>query len=90
LNDVLKRPYVFAGTAALLVLVVLAITSPKLVARRLGRRWQPLHRWVYLGAAAAVVHYVLLARGDLIEPYVYLAILMFLLGVRLMRVLDGR
>lgn len=89
-TDIVERPYVLAGTAALLVLIPLAITSPKRMARRMGRRWQSLHRWVYLGATAAVVHYVLLAKGDLIAPYVYLGILMFLLGVRMIRMLEGR
>ena len=84
-EDLTERPFVMAGFLALLVLIPLAASSPRRVARRLGRRWQSLHRWVYLAAAAAVVHYVWLAKGDLLEPYVYLALLGWLLGWRLLR-----
>ena len=82
LADVVRRPYVLAGTAAFLVMVPLAATSTKRIARRMGRRWQGLHRWVYLAGAAAVVHFAWLAKGDVAEPYVYLAILASLYAVR--------
>ena len=88
LEDLVERPYVMAGFAALVVLVPLAATSTSGMARRLGRRWQALHRWVYVGAAAAVVHYVWLAKGDLIEPFVYLAVLLVLLAWRLVRTMK--
>ena len=82
LADVVERPYVLAGTVAFLVMLPLAATSTKGIARRMGRRWQGLHRWVYLAAAAAVVHFVWLAKGDIVEPYVYLAILAGLYAAR--------
>jgi len=88
LDDLIERPFVMAGFASLLVLIPLAITSTGGMARRLGRRWQTLHRWVYIAAAAAIVHYVWLARGDRIEPFVYLAVLAVLLGWRLVRQLG--
>ena len=88
LDDLIERPFVMAGFASLLVLIPLAITSTGGMARRLGRRWQTLHRWVYIAAAAAIVHYVWLARGDRIEPFVYLAVLAVLLGWRLARLLG--
>jgi len=85
IEDLVERPYVMAGFTAFLVLVPLAATSTKGIARRLGKRWQSLHRWVHIAAAAAVVHYVWLARGDRIEPFVYLAALLVLLGWRFVR-----
>jgi len=88
LDDLIERPFVMAGFASLLLLIPLAITSTGGMARRLGRRWQTLHRWVYIAAAAAIVHYVWLARGDRIEPFVYLAVLAVLLGWRLVRLLG--
>lgn len=84
-QDLLERPYILAGTVSLVVLLPLAITSTKKMARRLGRRWSKLHRYVYIAATAAVIHYVWLAKGDLLEPFVYLAILMFLLSFRLVK-----
>ena len=87
-EDLVERPYVMAGFAAFVVLVPLTATSTKGIARRLGRRWQSLHRWVYIAATAAVVHYVWLAKGDLIEPFVYLAVLFVLLAWRLSRMMS--
>lgn len=87
-EDLLKRPYILAGTTAFLILLPLAITSTKGMVRRLGKRWLALHRWIYLAATAVVLHYVLLAKGDLIEPYIYLTILLFLLGFRFVRQLK--
>jgi sulfoxide reductase heme-binding subunit YedZ len=89
LEDLLERPYVLAGFTALMIFLPLAITSTKRMARRLGRRWQSLHRWVYLGATAAVVHYIWLARGERIEPIIYLIVLLILLLLRLQKLLGS-
>ncbi len=86
-EDLLERPYIMAGTVAFLILIPLAMTSTRGMVRRLGKRWLALHRGVYLAAAAVVVHYVLLAKGDLVEPFVYLGVLMVLLGYRFVRLL---
>ena len=87
LEDLVKRPYILAGTTAFLLLLPLAITSTRKMVKRLGRRWSLLHRGVYLASTAAVVHYVWLAKGDLLEPFVYLAILMVLFSYRLIKAL---
>lgn len=89
IEDLVERPYIMAGFVAFLILIPLTLTSTKGMVRRLKQRWQVLHRWVYIAATAAVVHYVLLAKGDRIEPFVYLAILAFLLGWRFKRLLEG-
>ena len=87
LEDLVKRPYILAGTTAFLLLLPLAITSTRKMVKRLGRRWSLLHRGVYLASTAAVVHYVWLAKGDLLEPFVYLTILMVLFSYRLVKTL---
>lgn len=84
-DDLAERPYVMAGTVAFLLLIPLAATSTKKMVKRLGRRWSLLHRGVYIAGAAAIVHYVWLAKGDLIEPYVYLGVLFVLFSHRLVR-----
>ncbi|ASJ74889.1 sulfite oxidase heme-binding subunit YedZ [Granulosicoccus antarcticus] len=86
-EDLAERPYILAGTMALLILIPLAGTSTRGMVKRLGKRWVSLHRGVYVAGAAAVVHYVWLAKGDLIEPFVYLAILIVLLGYRFVKLL---
>ena len=87
-DDLEKRPYIMAGTTAFLLLLPLAVTSTRKMVKRLGRRWSALHRGVYLASTAAVVHYVWLAKGDLVEPLIYLGILIFLLGFRFVKVLK--
>lgn len=87
-KDVLKRPYITAGLAAMLLLVPLAVTSSNGWVKRLGgRNWQRLHRLVYAVAALAVLHFwwQKAAKNDVGEPLVYAIVIGLLLGVRLLR-----
>jgi sulfoxide reductase heme-binding subunit YedZ len=84
LADVRKRPFITAGTAGLLAMAPLAITSTAGWIRRLGgKRWQVLHRLVYFSAFAGVVHYYWLVKSDVRAPLTYGAILALLLLLRL-------
>ena len=82
-NDIVKRPYVTAGFIAFAIMVPLALTSNAAMIRRLGKRWQQLHRWVYVAAIAAVIHFYWLVKADISRPAQYGAILALLLGYRL-------
>lgn len=82
-EDVTERPYVMAGTAALLLLAPLALTSTRASIRRLGRRWQALHRLVYLAALLGTLHFLWLVKKDLREPLVFLAVYLALMAFRL-------
>ena len=84
-RELVKRPYIWVGAAALLGLLPLAVTSTDRMMRRLGRRWQALHRLVYAIAALAVWHYAWQVKADLREPLLYAAALAVLLGWRLRR-----
>jgi len=81
--DVVKRPFVTAGFTGFVLMIPLAITSTRGWIRRLGRRWQQLHRLAYASAIAGVVHYLWLVKADLGRPLRYAAILVVLLGARL-------
>lgn len=83
LEDVSDRRYVTAGFTAFLCLVPLALTSTRRAQRRLGRRWQVLHRLVYVAAILGVIHYLWLVKADLLPPLVYAAVLAVLLASRL-------
>jgi sulfoxide reductase heme-binding subunit YedZ len=83
LEDVLERPYVTAGFTAFVLLVPLAATSTRGMARRLGRHWKTLHRLVYLAGVCAVVHFLWLVKADLREPLVYASVVGLLLALRL-------
>lgn len=83
--DVAKRPYITAGFTAFVLLIPLAVTSTKRAMRRLGRRWQKLHRLVYASAVLGCVHFWWQVKADVREPLTYAAILVVLLGWRLWR-----
>jgi len=87
LTDFVERPYISAGLVALLILLPLAVTSNRYMVSKLMQRWKTLHRWVYFAAIAAILHYGWLAKGDQIEPLVYLALLLVLLGYRVHKLL---
>ena len=73
-KDITKRPYIMVGTAAMLLLVPLALTSNDLSVRRLGAAaWQRVHKLVYPAAILAAVHYVWLVKAWPLEPLLYLA-----------------
>jgi len=80
--DIAKRPFVTVGFLAWLLLVPLAVTSTRGMMRRLGRRWQRLHRLVYAIAALGVLHYLWLVKADLLEPLLYGLALVCLIALR--------
>jgi len=82
IEDVLKRPYITLGMTGLLLLLPLALTSTKGMMRRLGKRWQKLHRLVYVIAVLAVWHFYWQVKLDTLEPIFYVSVLAVLLGVR--------
>jgi sulfoxide reductase heme-binding subunit YedZ len=82
--DVIERPFITLGFVALCLLVPLALTSTRKMHKRLGpRRWQRLHRLVYVVALLAAGHFVLRVKQDLTEPLIYGALIGLLLFVRL-------
>jgi sulfoxide reductase heme-binding subunit YedZ len=82
-KDIVKRPFITVGFSAFVLLIPLAATSTHAMMRRLGRRWQQLHRLIYPIALLGVVHFLWLVKKDLTEPLVYGAILVLLLALRL-------
>jgi len=83
-KDVVKRPFITAGFTAFVLLIPLAVTSTTGWIRRLGgKRWQMLHRLIYVSACAGVVHYYWLVKSDIRLPMMYGAIVTVLLAYRL-------
>lgn len=84
LRDIVRRPYITIGMAAFVLLIPLAITSTNAMIRRLGpKAWTRLHRAVYLAAILGGLHFLLLKKTIQLEPLIYLAITVVLLGWRL-------
>jgi sulfoxide reductase heme-binding subunit YedZ len=90
-KDVTKRPFITVGFTAMLMLLVLAITSPDFMVRWVGgKRWKNIHKMVYLAASFGVVHYYWLVKADTRRPLIYGAIIAFLLSYRLWVFLSHR
>jgi len=84
LKDVAKRPFITLGFTCFVLLIPLAVTSTNAMVRRLGaRRWQLLHRLVYVIAVGGVIHFLWLVKSDITQPLIYGALLALLLGYRL-------
>jgi len=81
-EDILKRPYITLGMAGLLMLIPLAVTSTRGMMRRLGKRWQKLHRLVYVVAVVGVWHFYWQVKLDTLDPILYALALAVLLGAR--------
>lgn len=87
--DIAKRPYITVGFAGFVLLVPLAATSTARMIRRLGKRWQRLHRLIYVAAFCGVLHYLWLVKADLRDPRVYSITLAVLLGMRVVVEVSG-
>jgi len=84
LADVAKRRFITVGFTGFVLLIPLALTSTSGWIRRLGgKRWQALHRLIYLSAIAGVIHYYWLVKADVRKPLEYAFVLSLLLGYRL-------
>jgi len=84
IEDIADRPYITVGFTSFVLLVPLAVTSTRGWIRRLGgRRWNRLHRLVYISAAGGVLHYLWLVKVDTRPPIIYGLILIVLLSTRL-------
>jgi sulfoxide reductase heme-binding subunit YedZ len=81
-EDIYKRPFITVGFTALTLMVPLAVTSTAAMIRRLGKKWQTLHRLVYASAALGVVHYWWLVKADVRRPQTYAAVVGLLLAFR--------
>ena len=83
IEDVFKRPFITVGMAAFLILLSLAITSNRFSIRKLGRRWQKLHRLVYVAAILGVIHFWWLVKADITLPRRWAVAVTLLLGFRI-------
>jgi sulfoxide reductase heme-binding subunit YedZ len=90
-SEILVRPYITVGFISWVCMLALAATSPASMVRRLGgRRWQMLHRLIYVAAVAGVVHYWWLVKADIRHPEAYAAVVGGLLAFRLVWAMRAR
>ena len=90
-TDIAKRPYVTVGFTGFVLMIPLAITSTKKWIGRLGgKRWQMLHRLVYVSAIAGVLHYFWLVKLDITLPTRYAIVIGLLLLFRVWTAIRSR
>jgi sulfoxide reductase heme-binding subunit YedZ len=84
LHDIAKRPFITMGMLGWACLLVLAATSTAWAIRKLGgKRWQLLHRLIYVAAIAGVIHYWWIVKHGVLTPWRVTAVLVILLSARL-------
>ncbi|MBV2144147.1 protein-methionine-sulfoxide reductase heme-binding subunit MsrQ [Falsochrobactrum sp. TDYN1] len=83
--DITRRPFITIGMASFALLIPLALTSNNWSIRKLGRRWNRLHKLIYIAVAGGAVHFMMSVKGWPAEPVIYVAIVATLLAWRLLR-----
>ena len=83
LEDIVKRPFITIGFAALVLLTAMALTSTSAMRRRLGRNWDRLHYSVYVVGVLGVWHYWWQVKADIREPLIYTLVLTALFLARI-------
>lgn len=81
-QEIVTRPYLLLGFACWLILLALTVTSTQAMQRKLGRRWQLLHNFVYLVAILAPIHFLWSVKIVSPQPVIYAAIAIVLLACR--------
>ncbi|WP_310733426.1 protein-methionine-sulfoxide reductase heme-binding subunit MsrQ [Colwellia sp. BRX10-3] len=81
-GEIIDRPYITVGMAALIILFSLAVTSITALRRKMGKNWQKLHNWVYVAVLLIALHFFWSVKSDIVEPMIYIAMVVFLLSLR--------
>ncbi len=83
IKDILKRPFITFGFMSFVLLIPLAITSPKNILKKLGYKvWKKIHYLIYPAAILSSVHFYMLVRANKIEPAIYIFLILLLLLYR--------
>jgi len=90
IEDILDRKYITVGFASFVILILLAITSPINIRRRMGQAWSRLHQLVYAAGILGILHFLWSTKADDTEPFIYVSILLILIGYRVVRYLKKR
>jgi sulfoxide reductase heme-binding subunit YedZ len=81
-TDIVESSYIWFGVFAYIIILLLAITSPKSAKKRMGKSWKKLHRFIYPAAIAVIIHYFWQLKGNLLQPVFYAIVIFLLLAFR--------
>jgi sulfoxide reductase heme-binding subunit YedZ len=82
-EDIIEHPYVVVGFTTYLILLSLAISSPRFMVQKMGKNWVKMHRLIYPAAFLATTHFIWQVKSDIREPMLYFAILIALMLLRI-------
>ncbi|NOY16190.1 MAG: sulfoxide reductase heme-binding subunit YedZ [Gammaproteobacteria bacterium] len=82
-EDIAEHPYIIVGFTTFLILLSLAVTSPRFMIRKMGKNWKNLHRLVYLAAFLGTTHFIWQVKSDIREPLLYFALFSVLMLLRI-------
>lgn len=83
-GDIVQRPFIAIGMASFFLMVPLAVTSTNKMVKRIGgKRWNKLHKLVYVAGIGGVIHYYMLVKSDTRLPIAFACVLALLLGYRI-------
>ena len=87
IGEIVERPYILVGAVAVILLMLLTITSFNKIKKQMKRRWQRLHNSIYLIAILGVWHYYWSVKSDISSPIIYTVLIIFLLSLRKEKIL---
>ena len=83
-TDIIKRPYILIGSLALVLMIPLAITSTtRMIARLGGKRWNQLHRLIYVSCVLGLIHFWMAVKADIGDPLMFAAFFAALFAYRI-------
>ena len=89
IKDILKRPFITFGFISFVLLIPLALTSPKKILKKLGYKvWKKIHYLIYPAVILSSFHFYMLVRADKTEPMIYMGIIVLLLLQRIAKKLN--
>jgi methionine sulfoxide reductase heme-binding subunit len=88
--DIWESSYLWFGLVAYLIIFLLGITTPVSMKKLLGKKWKKLHRYIYVAAIAALLHYFWQLKGNLAEPLFYSLIVSLELIFRILNWIKNR
>ena len=85
-QEILNRKFILFGFSAGVILLLLAVTSLRILLKKLGKRWKRIHRFVYAAGLLAAMHFILAVKPGVLRPWYYAAVMLILLSFRIPRV----
>ncbi|MCF6203941.1 MAG: sulfoxide reductase heme-binding subunit YedZ [Methylococcaceae bacterium] len=82
-DEIPKSPYILVGLFTYSLLLILAVTSPKVMKKKCGRHWKKIHQLIYLAAISTLVHFFWLVKLEMTEPLIYSVFIGCMLMIRL-------